>query len=512
MEHLIDPAAERAVLAAVCTYGADAYADVSDLVTPKSFGIDSNQVLWRCLEYVFADDPRAVVDYPTLMSAAAALGVADLLAGQTEQAHLRAVLHFPVAQANARKMAGALKKLEFIRHSRATVQGVLDDVDSMTGAESIDNIIARIVTPILDNSAKLDQAGGSAPVAVGSGVRDFAAHLAANRRETVGISSGYRGFDRAIGGGFRPATVNCIGARPGTGKTLLAMNMGVRIASGAGCDWPNFNPANAVPVLDLDTEMTKEDQWARMMAMLSGVKIDDIETGAYARDPAKRHAIEQAIDNLETIPYDFLSIAGQRYEETESVMRRWVTKRVGLNDDGTAKPCLIIFDYLKLMDSEAMTAGKMQEFQVLGFMMTRLHNFAVRYRVPFLTFVQLNRDGINLEDTSAVSQSDRIIWLASNFSIYKPKSEEEMAEQVGNKVKYNRKLIPLKTRHGEGLGYGDYVNFMSYGATARIVEGPTRDELSKGQGPRDGAGATGTFVADPGAQQPVDFADQPLAA
>ena len=41
----------------------------------------------------------------------------------------------------------------------------------------------------------------------------------------------------------------------------------------------------------------------------------------------------------------------------------------------------------------------------------RRPNFAVRYRVPFLTFVQLNRDGINLEDTSAVSQSDRIISL-----------------------------------------------------------------------------------------------------
>lgn len=505
MSNLIDPAAERAVLGAVCTYGSDAYADVSDLVTSRSFGIDSNQTIWRCLEHLFADNPQAVVDYPTLMSAAAALGVSHLFDGAGEQAHLRAVMNVPVLLANARKMAGVLKKLEFIRQSRATVRGVLDDIDTMTGAEPIDSIVARIETPVLDNTSLLTQSGASTPLPVGAGVRDFVARLAANRRDTVGVSSGYPGYDQAIGGGFRPGTVNCIGARPGTGKTLLAMNVGVRVASGAGCAWPKFDPGNQVPVLDLDTEMVKEDQWARMVAMVSGVGIDDVETGRFARDPMKAKAIKDAIDKLESIPYDFLSVAGQPFDETESVMRRWVTKRVGLNDDGSARPCLIIFDYLKLMDSEAMTAGKMAEFQVLGFMMSRLHNFAVRYRVPILAFVQLNRDGINLEDTSAVSQSDRIIWLCSNFSIYKPKSDEEMAEQAGRKVKYNRKLIPLKTRHGEGLGYGDYVNFASHGAVARIVEGPTRDQLSKGGGPADPA-QSGTFVTDPGVQPGVDFA------
>jgi replicative DNA helicase len=505
MSNLIDPAAERAVLAAVCTYGGDAYADVSDLVTTRSFGIDSNQTIWRCLEHLFSENPKAVVDYPTLMSAAAALGVSHLLDGSGEQAHLRAVMNFPVLLANARKMAGVLKKLEFIRQSRATVQGVLDDIDTMTGAEPIDNIVARIETPVLDNTALLTQSGGSTPVPVGNGVRDFVAGLAAFQRPSVGIPSGYREFDRGIGGGFRPGTVSCIGARPKTGKTLLAMNIGVRVASGAGYDWPTHNPLAQVPVLNLDTEMVKEDQWTRMVAMVSGVSIDDIETGRFSRDPMKAKAIKDAIDKLESIPYDFLSIAGQPFDETQAVMRRWVTNRVRLNDDGSARPCLIIFDYLKLMDSEAMTAGKMAEFQVLGFMMTQLHNFAVRYRVPILTFVQLNRDGINLEDTSAVSQSDRIIWLCSNFSIYKPKSDEEMAEQAGAKVKYNRKLIQVVARHGAGLGYGDYVNVQSLGAVARIVEGPTRDQLSKGGGPAAPA-QVGTFVTDPGVQPGVDFA------
>jgi replicative DNA helicase len=509
METLRDVAAERAVLGAVCTYGADSWVEVSDLVSGKSFAVDSNQTIWACLSHIFADDPRAVVDYPSLMSAARGLGVDHVFERPEELAHLRAVMNFPVKPETVRGLAKVLRKLEFARDALGVVDGVRADLATVTGAESIDAILAKAEGPVLNLSSLLTKGGGG-PSSVGEGVRDYAAHLARHKRDVVGIPSGFPGYDRAIGGGFRPGTVNCIGARPKVGKTLLGMNIGVRVASGAGYNWPAGDPSAQVPVLYLDTEMTKEDQWNRMLAMLSGVAINDVETGKYARDPVKLRAIGDAIDKLESIPYDFLSIAGQPFEETEAVMRRWVTKRVGL-ESGVAKPCLVVFDYLKLMDAEAMSSSRLAEFQVLGFMMTKLHNFAVRYRVPVLTFVQLNRDGINLEDTSAVSQSDRIIWLCSNFTIYKAKSDEEVAEQAHLKVKYNRKLVPVVARHGAGLGYGDYVNVMSHGSVARIFEGPTREELHKGAR-LDGASPTGEIVVASGAQDEVDFNAPPATA
>jgi hypothetical protein len=156
------------------------------------------------------------------------------------------------------------------------------------------------------------------------------------------------------------------------------------------------------------------------------------------------------------------------------------------------------------MSSEAMEAANLAEFQVLGFMMTRLHNFAVKYKVPILAFIQLNRDGINVEDTSAVSQSDRIIWLCSNFSIYKKKSDEELAEQAGSKEVYNRKLVPVVARHGAGLDDGDYINVMSHGAIAKIVEGPTRGEASRQGG--QVAPARGELVGDTATRNEISFA------
>lgn len=504
-EQLRDVAVERAVLASVFAHGADAYTDVADLITAKSLTDPTHQTVWACVNHILGENPQARVDYPTLMAAANSLGVGGSFAKPEDLAVVRAIFNLPVRLENTRRLAGRLKKLEFTRDALHVVDGVRDNLLKVTGDESIESILSGIENPILDISSLLTQTHGSGPMAVGSGLREYMAHLAANQREVVGIRSGYRLYDFAIGGGFRPGTVNVIGARPKTGKSLLATNIAVRVASGAGYEWPTFNLAAGVPVLQLDTEMTKEDQWVRQMAVMSNVDMHDIETGKYARDAHKRRLVEQAIANYEKLPYDFLSIAGQAFEETEATIRRWLTKKVGLNDDGTAKPCLIIFDYLKLMDSAGLESGKLAEFQLLGFMMTRLHNLAVRFKVPILTFIQLNRDGINVEDTSVASGSDRIIWLCSNFSIYKKKSDEEMSEQAGAVEVWNRKLVPVVARHGAGLDDGDYINMMSHGSIAKIVEGPTRNELDKGT-KKDGSKAKGIILDDTADQDEVPFA------
>lgn len=479
-EHLFDAAAERAVLAGVCAFSGDAYLDVADLLSVDSFTIDSNQNLWACLEHILRENPQAKVDYPSILAAAKSLGLAHVFDKPEEKQHLRAVMNFPVKLENVRLFAGIVKKLEVARQGERHLLMALDNIRGVTGRESIDQIIGITEQPIMDWTTSLSQSNTEGPQKVGDGLRAYAEYLAVNRREVVGVRSGFRMYDIAIGGGFRPGTVNVIGARPKTGKSLLANNIGIRVASGSGYEWPKFDLSAAIPVLHLDTEMTREDQWVRQLALISGVTIDDIETGKYASDNRKKCLIAQAIDKLEKMPYDFMSIAGQPFEETVATMRRWVIKRVGLNEDGTAKPCLIIFDYLKLMSSDLMESKNLAEFQVLGFMMTGLHNFAVRYKVPILTFIQLNRDGINVEDTSVASGSDRIIWLCSNFSIYKKKSDEEMAEQAGSKEVYNRKLVPIVARHGAGLSDGDYINMMSYGAIAKIVEGPSKNQLAKG--------------------------------
>jgi len=238
-----------------------------------------------------------------------------------------------------------------------------------------------------------------------------------------------------------------------------------------------FHIANKlkIPVLNMDTEMTKEDHIHRLLAMITEIELSKIETGKFAESPNLLKKIQEASEQLKQSPMYHKSIAGKPFEEQLSVMRRWLVKEVGLNDDGTAKDCVIFYDYLKLMDSSGMSQD-LKEYQVLGFMMTALHNFAIKYRVPIVGFVQLNRDGISKEGTDTASGSDRIIWLCSNFTIFKKKSDEEMAEDGPDGG--NRKLIPIISRHGGGLDDNDYINCHMKGWCAKITEGKTKLELA----------------------------------
>ena len=227
-----------------------------------------------------------------------------------------------------------------------------------------------------------------------------------------------------------------------------------------------------IPVLNLDTEMLKIDHENRIVAMLSKVPINEIETGQFAKHRSLKDKVLNNAKHLNDIPLYHKSIAGKPLEEQLAIMRRWIAKEVGLNPDGTAKRCVIIYDYLKLMDSAGIEKN-LAEHQVLGFMMTTLHNFAVRYKVPILAFMQLNR--ITKETTDVASGSDRIIWLCSNFTIFKMKSDEEMAE---DSVKNgNRKLVPVVARHGAGMDSKDYINCKMEGQFALVKEGKTKFEI-----------------------------------
>jgi hypothetical protein len=296
---------------------------------------------------------------------------------------------------------------------------------------------------------------------MGEGIEEYIEYLQTNVVDQVGIPTGFPVYDQSIGGGLRKGTVNVIGARPKTGKTLLSDNMGRNIAK------------KGIPVLNMDTEMSKKDHIHRLIAMATEIEINKIETGKFADSPINQDKIKEAVKELKEMPLHHKVIAGKAFDEQLAIMRRWLVQTVGLNDDGTAKDCVIFYDYLKLMDTTGMDKD-LKEYQLLGFMMTALHNFAVKYQVPIMAFIQLNRDGITKESTDSASGSDRIIWLCSNFSIFKRKSDEEIAEDGGQSG--NRKLIPVISRHGGGLDDNDYINCNMKGWCAKIEEGKTKLE------------------------------------
>lgn len=460
-DQLSDPAAERGILAGIVAYGKDAFVDVEDIIDESTFTIDSNQLIFKCLKEIFRGDHTASVDLAMIYGAASDLKITHILEQKEERAHLRAIQNLQVNLDNVRKFAQKIKKLEIARTYYDAHHSAAKSISQLTGTETIDHIIAASEAPIYDVTSRLSDTS-KAVVSMGDDLDAYLDHIESNPCETVGISTGYKIFDIAIGGGLRRKTINVIGARPKTGKTQLADNIGFFIAS-------KLN----IPVLNLDTEMSKTDHWNRILANLSGVEVDDIETGRYGKIPNKKMKVRAAAEKMKSSPYDYACIAGKPFEETISLVRRWVLKKVGKDEYGNTKDCVIVLDYLKMMDISDLKS--LQEYQILGFQMTALHNLCVQLDIPCLLFIQLNRDGITKESTDAASGSDRIIWLCSNFSIYKIKSDEEIQED--GLEEGNRKLVTLALRHGAGLQDGDWINMKFQGKYGRIVEGRTHLDI-----------------------------------
>jgi replicative DNA helicase len=464
---LCDPAAERAVLAGICNYGQDAYYDIADIVDSSSFTIDSNALIFKCLKSICETGEKSKIDIPSIYSVAQELGFLQILSKKEEAQHLKAIVDFPVAQENIRKFAAKIRKLEIARLLRKSLENAQDKILDVNGSESITSILGIAEDAVFNFSSVLNDTDNN-PIAIGKDIDDYIKHLSENKIDQVGIPTGFPIYDQAIGGGLRKGTVNIIAARPKTGKTLLADNIGFHVANKL-----------KIPVLNMDTEMNTVDHINRVLAMMTEIEINAIETGKFAESPDKKNKLIAAATELKKTKLFHKSIAGQPFEDQLAIMRRWVLKEVGLNDDGTAKECVIFYDYLKLMDSAGMSQD-LKEYQVLGFMMTSLHNFATRYKVPIVAFIQLNRDGITKESTDSASGSDRIIWLCSNFSIFKRKTPEEIAEDGPDNG--NRKLVPLISRHGGGLDDNDYINCFMKGWCAKITEGRTRLEVMNNRG------------------------------
>lgn len=456
---LCDPSAERAVLAGICNYGDVAYLEVADIVNESSFTIDSNQIIYKCVKHLC--DSNSKIDVASIYSVANELGVESILQKKDEAQHLRAIMDFPVSIDNVRKFAAKIRKLEITRLLRKQLELAKEKLLDVNGTEPVGSILG-IAEDVIFNFTNLLNDNEEAPEHIANDLEEYIKELEENKVDQVGIPTGFPIYDQAIGGGLRKGTVNIIGARPKTGKTLLSDNMGYYIAS------------NGIPVLNMDTEMAKEDHIHRVLAMMTETEINQIETGGFADNPDRANKIYKAVKDLKNTRLFYKTIAGKPFEDQLSIMKRWLVKEVGLNDDGTAKDCVIFYDYLKLMDTSGMSQD-MKEYQVLGFMMTQLHNFAVKYKVPIVAFIQLNRDGITKESTDSASGSDRIIWLCSNFTIFKRKSDEEIAED--GPINGNRKLVPLIARHGGGLDDNDYINCSMKGWCAKITEGKTRLEL-----------------------------------
>lgn len=254
-----------------------------------------------------------------------------------------------------------------------------------------------------------------------------------------------------------------------------------------------------IPVFNLDTEMSREEHLARILASLTGIDSFNIERGKVSGEQAK--LLMEKMEWLESIPYYYESVIDAGFEEQIASMRRWVVKNVGNDENGRTKDALILYDYLQFTDKDDKSL-EFKEYQILGFRMMSLLRLAKRCDIPILSMLQTNRSGIDKTTTDTAAGSDRIIWKCANFSVIQRKQFDEI--NMDGPDEGNTKLFTVIARHGPQVNPEDYINMQFDGEYSKFTEKRTRDEVYKDRG----TGKQKGFVCEYDPQESFDTIQQ----
>lgn len=453
-------AAERAVLAGLCQHGQVVYTDIVELLVPECFTEILNQNIFKCVQEILKATNS--VDYPTLIVKAKELGI-NSLEDKIHQEYITSLFNFKVQPDTIKLNSASLRKLLFVRNAQNIVKDIYYKLGGFSGSEKMSDILNALEEPIFDFSTTLSNGSDEDKTKLlCAEILSYIEHVTQNKVETIGIPSPWARYNDAIGGGRRRGGVYLTASRPKCGKSTLALNDAIHVSK-------RLN----IPVLYLDTEMTEQGQYPRLLARLSGIPINNVEKGMLRE--VEKDKLIQIGREIQNVPLHYRKIAGKPFSEIVSIIRNFIVQHVGMTN-GVTNNCLIIYDYFKLMD--AATLSDMQEYQAMGFQIQELTNMCIKYDVPCSAYVQLNRDGITKDTSDAVSQSDRLVWLCSSLAMLKRKSSEEMS--LDGFTNGNCKLIVCaEQRYGPGLDDNDYINVMIQRDKCIVDEVCLKSQISK---------------------------------
>lgn len=453
-----DSGAERIVLAAILRYGIEVFHDINSIVNEQYFYHPENKLIYSVIAKLINEDGVTKPSIAGVLTSIASLDKSAINNYELTQ-YLSILSEQQVSKEEVKPFLSKVARFGMIRNLKHRLESAIETLEQTDGNASIIEIIQKAEQPVVDFTHSI--VGEESVINLSDYIDSYIEQAEENSGKSVGISTGMPIFDEMIGGGLRFPGIHIIGARSGGAKSMLMLNVAHHVSS------------NAVPILYLDTELTKEQTMSRWLARCTNIPINTIESGDFENNESVKKTLKEkagaVIDSKQ--PFYYFNISGKSHLEWLSIVRRWIMKVVGFNKNGNANPCLVILDYIKLMDASEM--GKLEEYQYLGQVLTDLHNASVKYSIPVLAAVQLNRDGITKDDTSVIAGSDRILWLCSSFSIMKNKDESDYSDTGNDPKSGSKKLIVAKSRFGPGTGFGEYINLKCDLSRAKIVEGQT---------------------------------------
>ena len=198
--------------------------------------------------------------------------------------------------------------------------------------------------------------------------------LAKNHGEITGIPTGFYDFDK-LTAGLQPTQLIILAARPGMGKTAMAVNIATNVA---------INAKKTVALFNM--EMGAEQLAGRMISSVGQIDGNKIRNGKLENNDWKR--FDEAISRLAETNLFIDDTPGMLIGEIRAKCRRLASSNYGLD--------LVIIDYLQLISGGSKYAGNRQ--QEVSEISRSLKVLAMELNIPVIACAQLSRTVEGRED------------------------------------------------------------------------------------------------------------------
>lgn len=233
-----------------------------------------------------------------------------------------------------------------------------------------------------------------------------------------GVRTNFPELDSLLSGGFKNSELVVLAARPGIGKTSLALNISTNVARYSG---------KAVAIYSL--EMSLEQLAARMLSSEARIDSGKLQTGIL--EPKEWVKLAECADALAGTNILLSEASGISVAQMKAQLR--TVRNLGL----------VVIDYLQLMSSPERTENRVLEISAIT---RNLKLMAKELNIPILLLSQLNRGlenrsrddrrphAADLRESGSIEQdADIILFLYNDFKYNPQKADPNMVECIVEK-------------------------------------------------------------------------------
>lgn len=315
---------------------------------------------------------------------------------------------------------------------RALIRTCQDTVEKafQPEGESVDHFLSKVEQKVftLTESSISESSISNSPEMMKAAGQQIA-FLLQHRGEVTGVPSGFADLDKLTTGFHSPQMI-VVAARPGMGKTSMALNIAEAAILGAG------HPEKAVPTLMFSLEMGADELALRLVCSHARVSSRKLKDGFLPGE--LQGDLNESIKTLSKAPFYVDDSTGLNILEMRAKARR-LKKQHNLG--------LIVIDYLQLLSG---TDPKVPRHEQIAEISRGIKGMAKELQIPVIALAQLNRETekekraprmSDLRESGAIEQDADIVLLISQRY-----SKDESVDEGSNVVP--RDLIIAKQRNG----------------------------------------------------------------